>query len=421
MVRSASPSRLEEINEERGRYAQLPDLDAALLPLGAVKLLLYALFVSVTTIEVVHTLVLKRWATSPEFAADHSRWWTEVGLSPADYALVAVLMMALLAFAELIAIIVAGYHKGRLLYRLLPLVSAFAGPGAAVEEALTAVAGFFARLAGLEAPPPPLEAAEDEILDAVSEGEREGVIEDHQREMIESIIEFRDVEVTEVMTPRTELTMIDAEMTLRQGLPVAVSSGHSRLPVLAENADNVIGVLYAKDILQFVTPDGLDAKVRSIMRAPYFVPETKMVRELLQEFRTTTVHMAIVLDEYGGTAGIVTIEDIIEEIVGEIEDEYDEHEPPDVRKIGPRRAVVEGDAPVDEVNEALAVEISEDEEYETIAGYVLFKIGRIPAAGETFEFEGLRLGILEADERRIKRLSVQVLDADAPGRAGTGK
>jgi len=142
-----------------------------------------------------------------------------------------------------------------------------------------------------------------------------------------------------------------------------------------------------------------------------------MVRELLQEFRTTTVHMAIVLDEYGGTSGIVTIEDIIEEIVGEIEDEYDEHEPPDIHKTGPRQAVVAGDAPVDEVNDQLGIEISEDEEYETIAGHILFRTGRIPAAGEVFEWENTRFTILEADQRRITRLAIEVIGEEDAGKS----
>jgi CBS domain containing-hemolysin-like protein len=362
---------------------------------------MHAVFASTLTVQIILALTSRRTETPPVDWPAHTL--------ATDCILAALASAAAVTVIELVALVVSGYHKGRMLFGLLPVVSALSAPGERLEAAATAVAGFLARLAGLTPPPPPDEAAEDEILDAVSEGEREGVIGDHQREMIESIIEFTDVEVTEVMTPRTELTTIDADISLREALPITVSSGHSRLPVHAENTDNLVGVLYAKDILQFVSPDRLDAPARSIMRAPYFVPETKMVRELLQEFRTTTVHMAVVLDEYGGTAGIVTIEDIIEEIVGEIEDEYDEHEPPDVRKIGPRRAVVEGDAPVDEVNEALGIEIDEEEDYETIAGYVLFQIGRIPKAGEILDLDGLRITVIEADERRIERLAIEVI------------
>ena len=155
--------------------------------------------------------------------------------------------------------------------------------------------------------------------------------------------------------------------------------------------------------------------VRDAMRAPYFVPETKRIRELLQEFRATSIHMAVVLDEYGGTCGIVTIEDILEEIVGEIEDEYDEYQPPEIRVLGPARAMVAGTAPVGEVNDALGTDIpDEEEEYDTIAGFVLYHTGRIPEPGETLDLEGLRLRIVEADERRIKRLAVTVLAESGP-------
>lgn len=385
-VASASPARLEELNDNLKSYAALPDLADAAVVSGALKVAMYAMFVSAVT----------RAASGNAPGA------------PLGWTAAATVALAGLAICEALALVAAGYHSGRMLYRLLPVVAAFALGGRAILRAGGAAAGFLARLAGREAPPAPEEAAEDEILDAVSEGERLGVIEDQEREMIESIIEFKDVEVAEVMTPRTELTTIDGDSSLRAMLPTAISSGHSRLPVWSGNADNVVGVLYVKDILKYMdSPAQLDEAVRSIMRAPSFVPETKMVRELLQEFRASSVHMAIILDEYGGTSGIVTIEDILEEIVGDIEDEYDEYEPPDIRSTGRGRAVVMGSAGVDEVNDELGTQLSESDEYETVAGYVLFRTGRIPAKGEVFEWEGVRFSVLDADERRIDTLAVE--------------
>ncbi len=386
-LRSASPARLEELNDTYRSYGELPDMDDATAAAEVLKLGTYAVLVSFISI---------RTFTALEGAAA-----AYIGAVAASAAAVAV--------CEATALVGAGHHSGRVLYRMLPLVSAFASAGTGMLAAGAALGGFFARLFGQEAPLAPDEAAEEEMLDAVSEGERQGVIEDQEREMIESIIEFKDAEVAEVMTPRTQLTTLSADMNLQETLPTIVASGHSRLPVWSENADNIVGVLYVKDILRHIdAPGGLDVTVRSVMRAPYFVPETKMINDLLQEFRATNIHMAIVLDEYGGTSGIVTIEDILEEIVGEIEDEFDGYEPPDIRIVGKGRAFVAGHTPVDEVNEALGTKLSENDEYETIAGYVLFRTGKIPRPGETFEWEGAIFRILEADERHIERLTVEV-------------
>lgn len=392
-LRGGSPARLEEINELRRAYSSLPDLDDAARAAGSLKVVLYVILASLVTMILL--------------PGDHTH-----GLPHLGALLVATAAVAILEAASLVA---GGCQSGAALYRLAPVIRVFEKAGSGLRAAADAVASLMARLAGRQEPSAPQEAAEEEMLDALSEGEREGVIEDHEREMIESIIGFKDAEVSEIMTPRTEITAVSADSSLREIIESTVKSGHSRLPVLDENADNMVGVLYVKDILACVGPDELERSVRSVMRAPYFVPGTKVVRELLQEFRTTTVHMAIVLDEYGGTSGIVTIEDVIEEIVGEIEDEYDEHEPPDIRTLGPRRAIVEGDAAVDEVNDTLGIAISEDEEYETVAGYVLFHTGRIPRRGEVFRWEGVTFRVLDADRQRIKRLMVE---ADEPGREG---
>jgi len=390
-LRGGSPARLEEINEFRRTYGSLPDLDDAARAAGSLKVVLYVILASLVTMTL---LPGERAGGLPHPAA-------------------LLLATAAVAVLEAAALVAGGYQSGSALYRLVPVITVFEKAGRGLGAAADAVASLMARLAGKGEPPAPQEAAEEEMLDALSEGEREGVIEDHEREMMESIIEFKDAEVSEIMTRRTEIIAVNADSSLREILESTVKSGHSRLPVLDENADNMVGVLYVKDILACVEPDELERSVRSVMRTPYFVPETKVVRELLEEFRTTTVHMAIVLDEYGGTSGIVTIEDVIEEIVGEIEDEYDEREPPDIRTVGPRSAVVEGDAPVDEVNDTLGIEISEDEEYETVAGYVLFRTGRIPRPGEVFRWEGVTFRVLDADRRRIKRLMVE---ADQAGR-----
>jgi magnesium and cobalt transporter len=387
-LRSASPARLEEINELRRAYSTLPDLDDALLATGWFKVVVYAGFAASVGILVSRT---------------HG-----------DYLLPCLVASAFAGAAllagEALALVIAGYHSGGLFYRFIPLVMVFAAIGAAALSAGGFVAGIVARVSGWEPPLGREAAAKEEILDAVTEGKREGLIHAQESQMIESIIDFKDIQVSRIMTPRTKVATLSAGIKVLAALQTAVTSGHTRLPVRAESADNIVGVLYVKDILPLVgLPEALGIPVSEIMRAPYFVPETKTIRELLQEFRATNVHMAIVLDEYGGTSGIVTIEDILEEIVGEIEDEYHAAAPPPVRVLGAGKAVVEGHAALDEVNDALGIALTKCDDYETIAGFVLSNVKRIPQAGETFDIEGSRFKIVDADPRRIKRMSIEAI------------
>jgi len=234
------------------------------------------------------------------------------------------------------------------------------------------------------------------------------VIAHQESEMIESIIEFKDVAVAQIATPRTGVVTVFEGSSVEEALETAIASGHSRLPVRGQNSEEIVGILHVKDALRLaLSRNAGSTHVKDIMRSPYFVPETKRVRELLQEFRATNVHMAIVLDEYGGTAGIVTIEDVLEKIVGQIEDEYRTNALPDIRAVAAGRIVAEGRARVRDVNEAIGARLSESDDYETVAGYVLSRLARIPAPGETFSSEGANFRILEADERRIRRLSIE--------------
>ena len=397
-LRGASPARLEELNAEHGRYGALPDLDDALVATGWLKVVVYAGF-----------------AASVAFAFFSDRGGTFV-----SYLAASGLAAAALLACEALALVAVGFHSGRGFYHFIPLVAMMSGIGATVLAAGGVAAGVMAKISWREAPPGPEEAAQDEILDAATDARRQGAIEPHEREMIESIIEFKDVEVSRIMTPRTELVTVKAAASVASMLETATATGHSRIPVFAESADNVVGVLHVKDILRLLgSEEAARTPVRDVMRAPYFVPETKRVRELLQEFRATNLHMAIVLDEYGGTSGAVTIEDILEEIVGEIEDEYKTYASPAVRAVSPTRIVVDARATIRDVNEALALELPESPEYETIAGYVLFYMGRIPKAGETFELDGVRFKVLDADQQRIKRMSMETPGRKArPGAGG---
>jgi len=245
----------------------------------------------------------------------------------------------------------------------------------------------------------------EEILSVVDEGERNGALGEEERDMIEGIVELRDVDVREIMTPRTKMVSIEASTSMEEVKRVIQQSGHSRLPVYEKNRDNIVGLLYAKDLVgrEHEAPH----TVREVMRSAYFIPESKGVDELLKEFRSNKLHIAVVVDEYGGTAGIVTMEDILEEVVGEIIDEYDAEQDVMIRPIGRGVAEVSGRARIDEVNEALDLDLPESDEFSTIGGYVFSVLGRIPGAGDTIRHGQAIMTVLDADQRKINKLKIE--------------
>ncbi len=261
------------------------------------------------------------------------------------------------------------------------------------------------------------ERVEQEVLETVSEGELAGAIDEEQREMIESVFELHETAVSEIMTPRTDIVAVPVEADYEQVRRTIVQAGHSRLPVYEESLDRILGVLYVKDLFRLDPEQPFD--LREIIRSVPFVPETKTIDDLLREFRQMRVHIAIVLDEYGGTSGLVTIEDILEELVGEIDDEYDRRSAPEIRRIDERTIEVDARAHVYEVNEALGSAIPENGEYETIAGFVFTRMGRIPRPGESLDFDGLHFEVLDAEPRRIRRLRIRISEPrEASGAAG---
>jgi putative hemolysin len=267
------------------------------------------------------------------------------------------------------------------------------------------------RLAGVEHVSE-AEEIEDEILSAVTEGEREGNLGETQREMIEAVVDLRSQRVEDVMTPRTEIEGLELTDDLEHIRKFIESAGHSRIPVYTGDLDHIVGVLYAKDLLRWLGRDAKDFKLKPILRRPVWVPETKPLTELLYELRARKVHMAIVLDEYGGTTGLVTFEDLLEAIVGEIQDEYeqqDESVPEIVVDAEARAADVEARAYIEDANKALAplgIALPESEEYDTVGGWVLAMLGHIPVKDESFSAEGVDVTVLEAEPTRVARVRV---------------
>ena len=246
--------------------------------------------------------------------------------------------------------------------------------------------------------------------------------EGQARELLRSLVEFRDTMVREVMTPRPDIVAIEAGASIGDLLKLVREQQYSRLPVFNETLDNIVGVISIKDLILVDTAD-LSHPITPLIRPAHFVPETKLVPELLKEFQRKRLQAALVVDEYGGTAGLVTIEDLLEEIVGEIRDEYDVEVEPVVEE-GDGAFVFSGRTHVRELQERLKADV-EGEGYETVGGYLLAHVGRVPAVGETFEIDGLSVEVLEAERRRINRVRVRRLGGEpAPAehapRSGSG-
>ncbi|MGH2756135.1 MAG: hemolysin family protein [Actinomycetota bacterium] len=246
---------------------------------------------------------------------------------------------------------------------------------------------------------------EEEIRHMVDVAEEEEEIEEDERELIHSVFEFGDTTVREVMVPRPDMGTIPAGAALDEALDIIIEAGYSRIPIYQGDNDNIIGVLYAKDLLKAVHEGKKEMRVGQLGRAPTFVPEQKKVSELLREMQEQHVHMAIVVDEYGGTAGLVTIEDLIEEIVGEIIDEYDKEEPL-VEPLEDGMLRVDAKVPIDEVNELLEVELPH-EEWNTVGGLVFGILGRVPQAGEIVRFDGLEFTTEHITGRRIQKVLIR--------------
>jgi CBS domain containing-hemolysin-like protein len=222
--------------------------------------------------------------------------------------------------------------------------------------------------------------------------------------MISAILDLDQAMVHEIMVPRPDITAVSVDTDVLEVVELARTVGHSRIPVYRDSIDAIIGVVHAKDFLRFVDDDAADVELLELLRPAYFVPESKRVGELLHDLRSEKVHLAVVVDEYGGTAGIVTIEDILEEIVGEIQDEYD-RELPLVERVGPDEVIVDGRIPIDELAEIFDTDFS-DGDYDTIGGFVQKQLGRIPGAGETVEADGLRFEVQTVEHRRIRTVRV---------------
>jgi putative hemolysin len=241
----------------------------------------------------------------------------------------------------------------------------------------------------------------EEIRTMVEQSGQEGEIEADQEQMIHGVFEFPEILAREVMTPRPDIIALDVGATMEEVVQLLIEEGHSRIPIYEEDLDNVVGILLVKDLLPYLVGTAGEAFVlRDVLREPYFVPDTKRISELLAELRSRNVHLAIILDEFGGTEGLVTLEDLLEQIVGDIYDEYDQPEP-DFTVTPEGDVIIDGGASIDEVNERFGMDLS-SEDYDTIGGYIFGELGRVPQPGDSIHVEGSgELRVEDTEERRI--------------------
>jgi putative hemolysin len=254
---------------------------------------------------------------------------------------------------------------------------------------------------------------EEEIKTLVDAGEEGGVIEEEEKEMIYSIFEYTDTVAREVMVPRMDVLAIDVETPLLEAMDEVIKHNHSRVPVYQDSIDNIVGILYAKDLLKVLHERGRagsnEVRVADILRPAAFTPESKKVSELFEEMQKRRIHMAIVIDEYGGTAGIVTIEDILEEIVGEIQDEYDQAEELEIQPARENEWLINARANLGDINDALRVHFPVDEA-DTLGGFIYLQLGKVPLPGDEVRYENVLLKVINVAGRRIGKVRVQVLE-----------
>jgi CBS domain containing-hemolysin-like protein len=255
------------------------------------------------------------------------------------------------------------------------------------------------------------EGFEEEFHDLINGGEGKGLIDQYSGDWIHRILEFKDTVAREVMIPRTEIVCFQADTSVEKVLELAIESGHSRLPMYGQNIDDIIGIFCVKDLLRHWGKKGDEIDLSTMTRPPYFVPEMKNIGQLLQEFKKNRSHMAIVIDEYGGTAGLITIEDIIEEIFGEIQDEHDMEE----ARITPMpdgTLMVDARTNVDELEEYFKIDIPKDN-FETVGGLIVHLMGRVPRAGEEVHYRGLHIVIHDSDQKKVSRVKVRLTQAES--------
>ncbi len=344
-------------------------------------------------------------ASAPPLAAILEPWLGAASYPVAFALVVLVAAMVMLIFGELVPETVALRHSERLALILAPPLSIISIVAMPVVRFMVWLSNAVARLFGARVEGDMPFVTEEEIKTMVDAGEEEGVIQEEEKEMIYSIFELGDTLTREVMVPRIDVVALDVETPMLEALDAIMQGGHSRIPVYAETIDNVQGVLYAKDLLPYLRQGRSDVPLAKILREAYFIPETKKASDLLPDLQQRRVHMAIVVDEYGGMAGLVTIEDLLEEIVGEIQDEYDIEEP-FVEFIGDNEYIFDARVDLDDLNRLMDVDLPTGDS-DTLGGFIYSQLGKVPAVGDHVVFANMDFTVESVAGRRIRKVRVE--------------
>lgn len=343
---------------------------------------------------------------SAPLLADLLQPWLGAASYPVAFVLVVfVAAMVMLLLGELVPETIATQHSEQLalaLARPLALISVVVMP---IVRLMVWLSNGISRLFGAQSRSEMPFVTQEEIKTLVDAGEEEGVIQEEEKEMIYSIFELGDTLAREVMVPRIDVMALDVSTPLLEALDAIMEAGHSRIPVYRETIDNIEGVLYAKDLLPYLREGRTDIPLKSILRDAYFIPETKRASDLLPDLQQRRVHMAVVVDEYGGIAGIVTIEDLLEEIVGEIQDEYDSEEPV-FEYLSDDEYICDARMDLDDLNRLMDVDLP-TEDSDTLGGFIYTALGRVPVVGNTVSYDNLDLTVESVAGRRIKKVRVQ--------------
>lgn len=292
------------------------------------------------------------------------------------------------------------YHSWPVIHATIRITQPFLSVGQRIDT-------FVHRMAGRRDPSPEnLETLTEEIQSVVDEGEREGVLESRAGKMIQRVMELRQEDVRAVMTPRTDIITIQVSCSVEEAREQLFEAGHSRIPVVEGSADHIVGILYARDLLEHLGQEENSVGLRDIVRDAFYVPETTTIDALLNRMRQERLHLAIVLDEYGGVTGLVTLEDILEEIVGDIADEFDEQEDERIEWLDAHTMLVDARMHIDEMNDLFDLELPEDRDFDTLGGLVFSELERVPKQGERFEWNGIQFTVIEATERKIIRIQL---------------
>lgn len=331
------------------------------------------------------------------------------GTSSSSIAIATIGMtIILLIFGEITPKIIAKNQSVKIAGLVVSFVYFFAVIIKPIIKILMFISKFIGRLLGVDLKDETIMITAEDIISLVNVGEAEGVIEEEEKEMIHSIVGFGETTAKEVMTPRTSMLAFEGADTLDDVWDEIIENGFSRIPVYEDTIDNIIGILYVKDVLSIIKNGETNVPIKNFVRPGYFVPETKSITEILKDFRSMKVHIAMVLDEYGGIVGLVTIEDLIEEITGEIRDEYDTEEEELIHKIDDNTYEVDGMIDIETLDKELSIRLPESEDYESLGGLIITEMGRVAVVGDEVIIDDVKLKVLEVDKMRVSKVLIEL-------------